>query len=122
MTMTSLKDVEGRGEMQILAFNGSPRKKGNTSAMIRAILSGAESEGAETVEVRLHDLDMKRLPGMPCLPAEARSVRPEGRVESLSRDDEDLSGHRAGLPDLHVSDLRPDEALRRQVLLPLREP
>ncbi len=49
--------------MQILGFNGSPRKKGNTSAIIRAILTGAESEGAETVEVRLHDLDMKGCQG-----------------------------------------------------------
>jgi multimeric flavodoxin WrbA len=49
--------------MQILAFNGSPRKKGNTSTIIRAILDGAESEGAETVEVRLHDLEMKGCQG-----------------------------------------------------------
>ena len=49
--------------MQILAFNGSPRKKGNTSAIIRAILKGAESEGAETTEVRLHDIDMKGCQG-----------------------------------------------------------
>ena len=49
--------------MRILAFNGSPRKKGNTSAIIRAILNGAASEGAETVEVRLHDIDMKGCQG-----------------------------------------------------------
>jgi len=49
--------------MQILAFNGSPRKKGNTSTIIKAVLSGAESEGAESVEVRLHDLDMKGCQG-----------------------------------------------------------
>jgi len=49
--------------MRILAFNGSPRKKGNTSAIIHAILNGAASEGAETVEVRLHDLDMKGCQG-----------------------------------------------------------
>lgn len=49
--------------MRILAFNGSPRKKGNTSTIIRSILNGAESEGAETVEVRLHDIDMKGCQG-----------------------------------------------------------
>jgi multimeric flavodoxin WrbA len=49
--------------MQILAFNGSPRRKGNTSTIIRSILSGAESEGADTVEVRLHDIDMKGCQG-----------------------------------------------------------
>jgi multimeric flavodoxin WrbA len=51
--------VEEGDEMRILAFNGSPRKKGNTSAIIRAVLRGAKSGGAETVEVRLHDLEMK---------------------------------------------------------------
>jgi len=49
--------------MQILAFNASPRKKGNTSTIIQAVLNGAESEGAETVHVRLHDLDMKGCQG-----------------------------------------------------------
>jgi len=45
--------------MEVLAFNGSPRKEGNTSTLIRAILEGAESAGAKTTEVRLHDIDLK---------------------------------------------------------------
>jgi len=45
--------------LKILAFNGSPRKGGNISVIIGAILEGAQSAGAETTEVRLHDLDMK---------------------------------------------------------------
>ncbi|MBS4062137.1 MAG: flavodoxin family protein, partial [Bacteroidetes bacterium] len=45
--------------MQILAFNGSPRKNGNTSKLIAAILEGARSAGAQTTEVRLHDIAMK---------------------------------------------------------------
>jgi multimeric flavodoxin WrbA len=45
--------------MQILAINGSPRKEGNTSTLIRTILEGARSAGAETVEVRLHDINLK---------------------------------------------------------------
>ena len=45
--------------MQILAFNGSPRKKGNTSTIIAAILEGARSKGAQTKEVRLHDINLK---------------------------------------------------------------
>jgi multimeric flavodoxin WrbA len=44
--------------MQILAFNGSPRKKGNTSTIIEEILKGAQSKGAETTEVRLHDINL----------------------------------------------------------------
>ena len=45
--------------MQIIAFNGSPRKKGNTSTIIDAVLEGTKSAGAETAHVHLHDLNMK---------------------------------------------------------------
>lgn len=45
--------------MQILAFNGSPRPKGNTSALIASMLEGARSRGAKTTEIRLHDIDFK---------------------------------------------------------------
>jgi multimeric flavodoxin WrbA len=45
--------------MQIIAINGSPRKEGNTSVIIRAILEGARVAGAETTEVRLHDINLK---------------------------------------------------------------
>ena len=45
--------------MKILAINGSPRKQGNTSNIIAAMLEGAESVGAETTQIRLHDIDLK---------------------------------------------------------------
>jgi multimeric flavodoxin WrbA len=45
--------------MEIIAINGSPRKEGNTSTIIKTILAGAQSRGVETVEVRLHDIDLK---------------------------------------------------------------
>jgi len=45
--------------MQILAFNGSPRPKGNTSAIVASMLEGARSRGAETSEIRLHDINFK---------------------------------------------------------------
>ena len=45
--------------MTIIAFNGSPRKNGNTSTIIKAMLEGAESAGVETKEIRLQDLNMK---------------------------------------------------------------
>jgi multimeric flavodoxin WrbA len=49
--------------MQILAFNGSPRKNGNTATIIGAVLEGARSKGAETTEVRLSDINMKGCAG-----------------------------------------------------------
>ncbi len=45
--------------MQILAFNGSPRPGGNTSALIAAMLDGARAAGARATEVRLHELNFK---------------------------------------------------------------
>lgn len=49
--------------MHILAINGSPRRTGNTTRIIRAILKGAESDGAETTEVNLHAINMKGCQG-----------------------------------------------------------
>ena len=43
----------------ILAFNGSPRLKGNTEAMLQAALEGAASTGAETKLVQLYPLNFK---------------------------------------------------------------
>ena len=45
--------------MHVIAINGSPRKKGNTSTLIHAMLEGAREAGAETSEAHLHTLDMK---------------------------------------------------------------
>ncbi|MCX7981836.1 MAG: flavodoxin family protein [Syntrophales bacterium] len=45
--------------MEILAFNASPRPKGNTSHLVSAILEGARSQGVAGKEVRLHDLNTK---------------------------------------------------------------
>jgi len=45
--------------MHIIAFNGSPRRKGNTSTLIDAVMEGAQSAGAETTHVHLQDLNMK---------------------------------------------------------------
>jgi len=45
--------------MQILAFNGSPRPQGNTSAIVRSMMEGARSLGAQTQEIRLHEINFK---------------------------------------------------------------
>lgn len=39
--------------MKVVAFNGSPRKSGNTSLLIRAVFAELEKEGIETEEVNL---------------------------------------------------------------------
>lgn len=43
----------------VIAINGSPRKKGNTSALLDAALQGAAETGAETEMIHLYDLDFK---------------------------------------------------------------
>jgi multimeric flavodoxin WrbA len=45
--------------MNIVAVNGSPRKKWNTATLLEKALEGAASQGAETELVHLYDLDFK---------------------------------------------------------------
>jgi len=49
--------------MHVMAINASPRKKGNTSTIIHAMLDAAAEAGAETTEVHLHSLNMKGCQG-----------------------------------------------------------
>jgi multimeric flavodoxin WrbA len=48
--------------MKVLALNGSPRKKGNTETLLRAVLKGVEAAGGEIELVRLYDLHIQ-----PCI-------------------------------------------------------
>jgi len=45
--------------MKIIAFNGSPRKKGNTAMLLEKAIEGAKSQGAETELIHLYDLNFK---------------------------------------------------------------
>jgi|SRR5208337_2198824 len=45
--------------MNVLAINGSPRKKWNTATLLQHAIEGAASKGAETELVHLYDLDFK---------------------------------------------------------------
>lgn len=45
--------------MNVIAINGSPRKKWNTATLLEHALEGAASQGAETELVHLYDLDYK---------------------------------------------------------------
>ena len=42
----------------IVVLNGSPRKKGNTSALVQAFTEGAESSGHRVTEFFLQDMDI----------------------------------------------------------------
>lgn len=45
--------------MEVIAFNGSPRKTWNTATLLQKALEGAASRGATTKLVHLYDLDFK---------------------------------------------------------------
>ena len=47
---------------KILAFYGSPRRKGNTSLLLQKAVQGVKESGAEVEEIFLRDLKMS-----PCL-------------------------------------------------------
>jgi len=49
--------------MNIIAFNGSPRKNGNTATVLSAFLEGAEDAGAKTMAIRLADISFKNCKG-----------------------------------------------------------
>lgn len=48
--------------MKVLAFNGSPRRKGNTEILLAAVARGVEAGGGQFEMVRLADFDIS-----PCL-------------------------------------------------------
>lgn len=49
--------------MNILAFNGSPRRKGNTSQLLNEFLLGAQEAGAKTEEIVAEDVNLKYCKG-----------------------------------------------------------
>ena len=50
---------KGENPMEVLAFNGSPRKDWNTATLLKKSLEGAASKGATTKLIHLYDLDFK---------------------------------------------------------------
>mgnify|MGYP005921806429 FL=1 len=45
--------------MKVLAINGSPRKNGNTAALLKQAMDGAKSQGAETRQIDLYSMNYK---------------------------------------------------------------
>jgi multimeric flavodoxin WrbA len=45
--------------MKVVAFNGSPRRNGNTTYMLHTLLRGAEAAGAQTEEIIAEALNLK---------------------------------------------------------------
>lgn len=45
--------------MKVLAINGSPRKNGNTAALLKQAMDDAKSQGAETRQIGLYSMNYK---------------------------------------------------------------
>ena len=55
-----LPDCQGEvGNMEVIAFNGSPRKDWNTATLLQHALQGAASQGADTKLIHLYDYNYK---------------------------------------------------------------
>jgi len=52
-----------REEVKVIAFCGSPRKKGNTSILIDEVLKGAQSRGAITEKIMINSLNINHCIG-----------------------------------------------------------
>jgi len=65
--------TDSKNKSKILAFFGSPRKKGNTTVLANQIILGAESRGAEVERVYLHGLNIKPCQG--CYACQAKDSK-----------------------------------------------
>ena len=45
--------------MKVIAINGSPRKNGNTAALLEHAMNGCRSQGAQTKRIDLYHLNYK---------------------------------------------------------------
>ena len=71
--------------MNVLGFVGSPRKKGNTDALVEAFLNGASSSGAQTKKFHLHSCTINQ-----CLGCFRSCVLKAGHSCAVHRDDMDM--------------------------------
>ncbi len=55
--------MQGQAANKILGVIGSPRKRGNTYALVSKILEGAEKEGASTEILFLNDMNIRECDG-----------------------------------------------------------
>lgn len=55
--------MKGQAANKILGVIGSPRKRGNTHALVSKILEGAEKEGASTEILFLNDMNIRECDG-----------------------------------------------------------
>ena len=68
--------------MNIMAFNGSPRKDWNTANLLNKALEGAASKGATTELIHLYDLNYKGC--ISCFACKTKNGKSYGRCPVVS--------------------------------------
>ncbi|MBR0271231.1 MAG: flavodoxin family protein [Methanobrevibacter sp.] len=63
--------------MKLIAINGSPRKNWNTDSLLKEVIDGASSAGAETEMIYLYNLDFKGCKG--CMACKIKNGKSLGR-------------------------------------------
>ncbi|MBN1670054.1 MAG: flavodoxin family protein [Kiritimatiellae bacterium] len=73
--------------MQIKAMGiaGSPRRRGNSSTLMRAVLQGAQTAGAETETVYLNDLTYRGCQGCPRCATKGRCIQKDDLTPVFDR-------------------------------------
>jgi NAD(P)H-dependent FMN reductase len=71
--------------MKILAFNGSPRKGGNTQMLLTGAIKGAQEQGAEVTVYNLNDLQIRPCQHCGGCDETARCVIPDD-MQAIHRD------------------------------------
>ena len=91
--------------MNILAINGSPRGKGNTSVLLQKILEGAKEAGAETRLICLDEIDLKGCMGCLSCKQNPGFCKREDGLSPVLQDMKSCDGVVVGCPIymLHVS-------------------
>jgi multimeric flavodoxin WrbA len=74
------KEEAAMSRKKVLIFLGSPRKEGNSTALAKKVIAGAESAGAKVESFYLHDMDIK-----PCDACEA--CRDKSETDCILDDD-----------------------------------
>ena len=109
--------------MNVLAFNGSPRKKWNTAILLNKALEGAASKGAVTEMTHLYDLNFKGC--ISCFACKLKGGTSYGRcgvkdeLTPILAKIEEADAIILGSPNLFCKSNRRDEVVYGEVIVPL---
>ena len=85
---------------KVLVLNGSPRKNGNTSALIRSFIDGTKNNTGDVEEIFLHQSDLNYCTGcLRCNILKRCSVTSDDWKEISHKDETRVDGDHLDYPD-----------------------